>query len=269
MSSKKTIAFSISLLASLITPLTNSQPQVLITSIPKCGTNLLRYCVSLITEQKKYDWCEGYTLLNKKQLANSTAFCFVSHAFYSPSNRNQALNQPWQTLFIYRDPRDQIVSMAHWIYKNPKTRPEYAQMDIDTLLLELIERNGPVYSALFDGEEIEDMQGIADLYALYMPWQQQTGVYTTTFERLVGPLGGGDAQAQLTEIMNIAAHIGTPISREQAASVAARLFGNSYTFHEGQIGSWKKYFKQEHIQAFKRVAGQLLIDLGYENDLSW
>jgi len=263
MKATKAIFFSISLFASLSVYLTYAQPQVLITSIPKCGTNLLRYCVELIAKEKKFKWCKGYTILKKQQMINSSAFTFVSHAFYSPINKKHVSSKLWKTLFIYRDPRDQLVSMVHWIYKNPQVRPNYARMDIDTLLLELIERNAAVYSVLFDGEEIRNMHGIADLYALYMPWKQYPGVYTTTFEALVGPRGGGDAETQLTEIMNIAAHIGKPISRKEAIIVAENLFGNTYTFHEGQIGSWKKYFKEEHIQAFKRVTGQLLDDLGY------
>lgn len=265
----KTIFFSASVLVALSSFFTQSQPQVLITSIPKCGTNLLCYCIGLITEQKKSEWCKGYSLLNEQQILNSRAFTFISHAFYSTRNNAQVSNMPWKALFIYRDPRDQIISMANWIYKNPGARPTYARMDMDSLLLELIKRNGPIYSILFDGEEIKNARSIADFYALYMPWKQQPRVYTTTFEALVGPLGGGDAEKQLTEIMNIAAHIGTPISRKQARSVANRLFGNSFTFHEGQIGSWKKYFKEEHKKAFKKVAGQLLIDLSYEHDFSW
>lgn len=44
---------------------------------------------------------------------------------------------------------------------------------------------------------------------------------------------------------------------------------NSPTFRTGKTGEWKKYFKEEHKKIFKEVAGQLLIDLGYEKTLDW
>jgi len=45
-----------------------------------------------------------------------------------------------------------------------------------------------------------------------------------------------------------------------------RLFS---TARKGVIGDWKNYFTDSHKQEFKRIAGDLLIDLGYESDLNW
>ncbi len=46
----------------------------------------------------------------------------------------------------------------------------------------------------------------------------------------------------------------------------------SHTFKKGgkgSIGGWQTYFKEEHKDAFKKVAGDLLIELDYEQDLNW
>jgi len=43
----------------------------------------------------------------------------------------------------------------------------------------------------------------------------------------------------------------------------------SHTFRKGKSGAWQDEFTQEHKDLFKKVAGKLLIDLGYENDLNW
>ena len=40
-------------------------------------------------------------------------------------------------------------------------------------------------------------------------------------------------------------------------------------YRKGIAGDWKNYFAEEHKKAFKEVAGQLLVDLGYEKDLNW
>jgi hypothetical protein len=40
-------------------------------------------------------------------------------------------------------------------------------------------------------------------------------------------------------------------------------------FRKGITGDWKNYMKPEHIARFKEVAGQQLIELGYEQDMDW
>jgi len=45
--------------------------------------------------------------------------------------------------------------------------------------------------------------------------------------------------------------------------------GKSPTFRSGKIGGWKKAFNEENKSIFKDLAGDLLIQLGYEKDLNW
>jgi hypothetical protein len=41
------------------------------------------------------------------------------------------------------------------------------------------------------------------------------------------------------------------------------------TKRKGTIGDWKNYFSEAHKNKFKEIAGNLLIELGYERDLNW
>ena len=43
----------------------------------------------------------------------------------------------------------------------------------------------------------------------------------------------------------------------------------SHTFRKGESGQWRKIFNEEHTEVFKKVAGDLLIRLGYERNLDW
>ena len=43
----------------------------------------------------------------------------------------------------------------------------------------------------------------------------------------------------------------------------------SHTFREGGSKKWKRYFTDEHKKVFKDIAGDLLIELGYEKDYNW
>jgi hypothetical protein len=50
------------------------------------------------------------------------------------------------------------------------------------------------------------------------------------------------------------------------SSVAPHKSG---TFRKGQPGSWQEYFTAKNKEIFKQIAGDLLIQMGYEKDLSW
>jgi len=43
----------------------------------------------------------------------------------------------------------------------------------------------------------------------------------------------------------------------------------SHTYHKGMSGGWRKTLTEEHKKEIKAIAGDLLIDLGYENDFDW
>ena len=62
-----------------------------------------------------------------------------------------------------------------------------------------------------------------------------------------------------------------PASRERILDAMESSINptKSPTFRSGKTGEWKKYFKDEHRQVFKQVAGDLLVRLGYESNYDW
>ena len=44
---------------------------------------------------------------------------------------------------------------------------------------------------------------------------------------------------------------------------------SSTTAAEGFCGKWRRHLSADDVAAFKRVAGDLLIEFGYETDSSW
>ena len=40
-------------------------------------------------------------------------------------------------------------------------------------------------------------------------------------------------------------------------------------FRKGVVGDWKNYLNESHKSSFKEVAGDKLIEFGYEEDLNW
>ena len=257
-----------------------------VTTIPKTGTHLLTRCLELLTRKTaktpKFlgDGKETSLAFGRrkfiapadkvvKQIAvANTAFPWL-HAAYSHAHA-AVLVARGNIITLIRDPRDQIISRYFWIKNNKK----YKKYTHDELISALIGYVGQPSIGMksWIPEYITDSQAIcnpSNLYNAFLPWHDMPECYVARFENLVGPRGGSSREAQIAEIIGIAKHIDISLTETQAASIADQLFGASYSFREGVIGNWKKHFTSEHKKQFKKVAGKLLIHLGYEQNMDW
>jgi hypothetical protein len=267
-------------------------------TIPKSGTHLLNRCINLLQDKnvssgnsmhKKEQGkkkCEKMTkeffmkyqedrflkrVLKKfrKPKTSSRQRVISFHLAYNREREQFVKLCSKSVFFMIRDPRDQLISLMNWVCEKSKI----GTADFDDMLLDFIEgkQRKEIYSVrMHDLCNMMWTFGLAEYYKLYLPWMAAPNIYTVRFENLVGAQGGGSDDAQAEEIYNIARHlhIDRP-SDSKIKNIANNLFGKTNTFKSGQIGSWKRYFTQEHKTAFKEVAGQLLIDLGYEKDMNW
>jgi sulfotransferase 6B1 len=89
------------------------------------------------------------------------------------------------------------------------------------------------------------------------------------FEDLVGPRGGGSAEAQRRTVGRVACHVGLEPDERMMRTVEENIFGVSKTFRKGQVGGWREEFSEEHGRAAREIAGPLLVELGYEANPEW
>jgi sulfotransferase 6B1 len=237
-------------------------PVPLISSLPKSGTHLIIEIVKLIT---------GRNAVHSLKMPTSDVIqqyyeqgFFFNHAPFSPTNEDFVANNHLKGVFIYRDPRDQVTSFAHYIRK-VNLWPHLKKLEVDDLITQLITGATVIYAGLTSA----NVTTITDFYQSYIPWTSSRNFYSVRFEDLIGPQGGGTREAQITVIKGIAKHLGHHLTDQQALSFGDAVFGNSITFRKGKIGSWKEDFTAHHRNMFKQVAGQLLIDLSYEKDFEW
>ena len=110
---------------------------------------------------------------------------------------------------------------------------------------------------------------------LYQGWLDDTKTLAVKFEDLVGERGGGSEEKRLSTVAQILDYLEIKLSLPQIKTKFASDIldpEESHTYkkgNKGSIGSWKTRFKESHKQEFKKVAGNLLIDLGYETNLNW
>jgi hypothetical protein len=112
------------------------------------------------------------------------------------------------------------------------------------------------------------LPNVAERFALYEGWVQEPTVCAVKFE----DLRGGDQQAELVRLVrHFAASCAEPPSTDAVLERIAETVKpeRSHTFRKGQGGGWAKEFTPACKDAFKEVAGGLLIRLGYEQDNNW
>lgn len=231
--------------------------KILIISIPKCGTNLLVKAIDLLLGKPfglTNTWIRRLEI--NENCINSVIDVpdftpLYEHGVYNEWAESQLITNNIKTLFIYRDPRDQLISYIFW-HKERLTVLDNCSMDES--IFRGIEHG--VKELYFNWPGII---GIDQFYRSFIPWIQSSIVYSLRFEDLVGPQGGGSLEAQIRELENIAYYIGLTVTSEQVNKVAEMLFGESMgqigdwtTFREGQIGSWKNIL-MKNIKKFSSV----------------
>lgn len=253
---------------------------VVICSIPKCGSNLLKALLEDLGYQYKgNDVCHGtYLRLTEEGIRRDLngQCCAISHAIPTQENIDIIRHSGVKAIFIYRDPRDCILSTANYMKKLHGGRFwTAAQLPLDELVTKLIvdySIKGQTYKkGLWSDPVFDDMGSVVDFYHMYMPWFDCADVYCTSFEKLIGAKAGGSDEEQLHEISNICAYLGVQKTPEEMQQLGAHLFGSkkSWTFNKGLIGRWKTAFTRDQKEIFKCVANDLLVELGYEEDDAW
>ncbi len=242
----------------------NAFPQkIAVISIPKCGSFLIYKCISLLTNkapkhQPLFTGIEWGDDMWDKYFA-------TNHEGLTSFAQQQVINKNIKVVFIIRDPRDQVVSAMYYLKKINVLNAN--SMTNAALLNDLIHNMCKWFKvAMISMPKTYD---VTSFYREFLSWQHLPCVYTTTFEKLIGSKGGGDDVLQRQEIKNIAYHLEINFDDDVLNYIQKNIFGGSQTFRSGKIGAWKNEFSEKDKKDFKIIAGQLLIDLGYEQDFDW
>jgi len=165
--------------------------------------------------------------------------------------------------FVYRDPRDLLVSQVffatdmhegHGMHTFYKSLPDFGERL--KVAITGIDRDGL------------KMVSVKQRYEGVFEWLKQPHVMCIRFEELIN-----DRDATLNAMLDDVEKTGyeIPTAREKALEILIETIRpkKSQTFRLGKTGGWKEYFTDEHKKLFKDVAGDLLVRLGYEKNNDW
>lgn len=237
----------------------NGLPKVLCVSLPKAGTHLIERAVCL--HPKLYR--KILPTLNPQNVGSGglervlgelrPGQVTLAHLPFEASYPDVLAREGVEALFVIRDPRDIVVSLAHFIadhHEHPLHRLYAAQGDLRSRIAIAIAGEAdarppaPPLAVILDG---------------FAGWLE-SGAQVVRFEDLIGPRGGGDGRAQERTVDAIYDHLGLPAPSE----LHTRVFSHaSPTFRKGLIGQWHQHFDPELETLYEREVGGWMEAYGY------
>lgn len=254
-------------------------PRVLVNSIPKAGTHLVTGLLAALPAMQsaglhiyrrnyvpagrdpfsaELDWLRlRHTLAGVKQGQYATG-----HLLAHPALTEILADLGFRVLFISRDPRDIVISQAHYVagLKRHPLHRKFARLNGES------ERIAAAIVGFGPGESWPSLPSIGVRLELFKPWLKEPNTLAFRFEDLVGAAGGGDIEAQRQVVMQVAAHIDRALSLDQAEVICGRIWSTaSVTFRSGRAGEWRETFDDSLHELFTRdVAASTLADYGYD-----
>ena len=166
--------------------------------------------------------------------------------------------------FILRDPRDVVVSHVHYV---TRIEPNHVHHDYYTNTLKDFESRLRT-SILGRPEAANPFPDIAGRFAPFLGWLERDEVLTLKYEDFLV-----DRAGTLVLVLAHAIKRGFRLTmpEKEALGVLETMINpqRSPTFRQGKSGGWKEQFSPANRELFKAVAGNLLVELGYEKDTNW
>lgn len=255
----------------------NDAPPIFGNSKPKSGSHLLLQVLNGFTKIMPYKYVDADPIRTiKKDGGRRTGDEILAdlrripngvigwgYVDATPENASFLTSSGRANFFIYRDPRDMLVSQVffatdmheeHGMHAYYNSLPDFgARLNV---AITGIDRDGL------------RMVSVKQRYEGVFAWLEQKNVMCIRFEDLIN---NRDATllAMLDEVEKTGYKIPTPREKALAVLVDAIQPKKSHTFRSGKTGGWTQHFTDEHKKLFKEVAGDLLVKLGYEKDNSW
>lgn len=255
----------------------NDAPPVFGNSKPKSGSHLLLQILNGFTRIMPYKYVEADPIRTIEKEGGrrkeeeilgelkSVPRGVISWGYLEATPGNVAfLCKPDRVnYFIYRDPRDMLVSQ---VFFATDMHEEHGMHEHYNSLPDFNERLKVAITGI-DRDGLH-MVNVKQRYEGVFQWLEQKNVMCIRFEDLID-----HRDATLNAMLDKVESTGYKIStlREKALSILVDAIQprKSHTFRSGKTGGWKQYFTDEHKTLFTDVAGDLLVRLGYERNDDW
>jgi len=255
----------------------NDAPPIFGNSKPKSGSHLLLQVLNGFTQIMPYRYVDADPVRTIKYAGGRRSTDEVltdlkrtpkgvigwGYVDATPENASFLTSAGRVNYFIYRDPRDMLVSQVFFatdMHEEHGMHEHYNSLpDFDARL------NVAITGIDKDGLK---MVSVKQRYDGVFAWLEQKNTMCIRFEDLINNRNATLA-AMLDEVEKTGYQIPTRREKALAVLVDAIQPKKSHTFRSGKTGGWKDHFTEAHKELFKEVAGDLLVRLGYEKSNDW
>lgn len=252
-------------------------PAIFGNAMPKSGSHLINQVLQGLTEIGPFV-NSGFPPVNRaedNQQLSDTAILEklsqmlpgdIGYGYLAASDKFiESLKRPGiGSIFVYRDPRDMIVS--HVFYATEMFEDHGMHRYYTENLHSMEERINAAIGGV--NEAGVELKGVRTRYDGYMDWREQPGTLCLRFEDL-----RLEHEKTFDQILDYLESKGyqPEVDRHQAVKILGSAIQpkKSGTFRRGKPGNWREHFTQKNIDFFKESTGNLLVELGYEEDNEW
>lgn len=244
------------------------RPPIIVNSLPKSGTHLLlqisralpgvRYYGGFIATTPSLTLKERPPVEMAQRIKSLLPGETVgAHIYHSPEATAALRSINAVHLFIYRDPRDVLLSGSYYLAKMNRwhrMHKVFSRLDDPYERLKLAIEG---YDALYPSCE----QRIAP----YTAWLDDPNTLALKYEDLVGP----NQTEQLNRIANALQKSGmVTANRDEVVNLMKTAInpGKSHTFREGGIEKWRQQFDPKLLKVANQRLASTLEKLGYPHD---
>lgn len=268
-----------------------SYPKVLSNSFQKAGTHLLLGALSGVPGLRHYEravyWykharastpsARGKEVASPRAVGDRLATClpgeiYRGHIAHHSEISDRIRSDGFRHIFIYRDPRDTIISLLHWwkLYPRPRSWPYryFNSLPSDQDRLTFFIEGWPEDAEHRGFPANIDYPNIGARFAEFVPWLGDDHCLAVRFEDLVNEEKRLDTYARIaTYLLPDAPN--RLVTRAILGMTRSVDPSRSKTFRQGKSGEWRRHFSEKHVELFKHHGGPLLMILGYEVDADW
>lgn len=185
-----------------------------------------------------------------------------AHLFAHPAAIARLATAAFVPYFIFRDPRDVVVSHVFYVTEMEARHVHHAYY------ASLPDFAARLRVSILGRPDLDiEFPNVAQRFAPYMAWLDLPQVMKIHFEDLIS-----DGERTLDAIADrLLARVPLSASRQAIRQALESSIDpeRSPTFRSGRTGEWRRHFGAEHKDLFKSVCGDLLVKLGYEVDNNW
>lgn len=242
------------------------RPPIIVTTVPKSGTHLVQQIVGVLPGVRDYgtflatvpSWGRrprSATVEAKRIRSLVPGELARAHLHHRPEVAEAVRERKAFVVFVHRDPRDVIVSEAHYLTDSAPWH---------TLHREFARRSPAERVDIgIDGLAGNDIYpDVAGRFAVYEGWLDDADV-VLRFEDLVGERREGAVRG-LVATYRRASQLDFDVDEVVARALGAIDPQRSHTFREGSSGAWREAFTPEQAERFLEVGAPILDRYGYE-----